>query len=185
MNFNDRELKALIYATEAHKGQMRKDGVTPYIIHPIGVANEVRKHYLQEAMFIAALFHDILEDTDVTEAQMCSDWGDKITDLVVGLTNTSKITNPELNRAARHEMDLERLLKQNLQVIQIKLQDIRYNINDLKGMGGFAHKFLSEKQEFIIAIHDMYETCDDITLWCNKIMDDIIEQKRKIFQGKL
>ncbi|MEG0771218.1 MAG: HD domain-containing protein [Clostridia bacterium] len=71
MNYTQRMAfkKALEYATEKHFGQIRKGG-SPYISHPIAVANTLCKKGFGVNYQIAALFHDLLEDTDATEFEI-------------------------------------------------------------------------------------------------------------------
>jgi len=61
--------KALDFATEKHSGQFRKGGA-PYITHPIEVSRRMRDAGYDEEVQIAALFHDLLEDTDATEEEI-------------------------------------------------------------------------------------------------------------------
>lgn len=160
--------EALQYAITHHKGQFRKDNVTEYVIHPIGVADIVHTYGGNQDQIIAALFHDILEDCrqeGQSVAEMAQDmqafWGENVTKLVVALTNTSKTDRPDLNRAERKALDGERLAKQSTDVHLVKLADILYNVNDLESFTpGFARKFLGEKRmqvEKMTAGWDVYD----------------------------
>lgn len=138
--------KALEFATAAHDGQTRKNGVTPYITHPIGVAKIVREYGGDDNQIIIAKLHDVIEDCEVTADEIRAEFGDDIADGVVALTNTSKQDAPELNRAARKARDNQKLKVIADRYKLVKLADIYYNVNDLDGFkAGFAFKFLGEK----------------------------------------
>jgi len=77
--------KALNYSIEAHKLQFRKSG-EPYIIHPILVASIVASITADESMAIAALLHDVVEDTPTTIEEIEEMFGGDVAHLVVGLT---------------------------------------------------------------------------------------------------
>lgn len=66
---NEKYKKAVAFAAEKHKGQFRKGG-DEYITHPIAVAEIIERQGLGDDYIITALFHDLLEDTDATEAEI-------------------------------------------------------------------------------------------------------------------
>lgn len=78
--------QALRIAAVAHAGQVRKEGGVPYIVHPVTVAHMLGSYGCSEAVLAAALLHDVLEDTDVTEESLRSDMGQYIVDLIIPLT---------------------------------------------------------------------------------------------------
>jgi guanosine-3',5'-bis(diphosphate) 3'-pyrophosphohydrolase len=146
--------KALQFATHAHdkrakqeENRFRKNGTTPYITHPIGVAKIVERFDGDEAQVCMAKLHDLLEDTTVEYAELVEHFGQDIADGVQALTNTSKQDRPDANRAQRKAMDCERLATIPDRYKLVKLADIYYNVNDLDGLErGFALKFLEEKR---------------------------------------
>lgn len=77
--------KALAFATQKHSGQLRIGGA-PYITHPVAVAQLVRESGYGLDYQIAALFHDLLEDTDATKAEITALSNDAILEAVVLLT---------------------------------------------------------------------------------------------------
>lgn len=87
--------RAYALAFTAHAGQCRKSG-EPYIIHPILVASIVAELTGDEAMVIAALLHDVVEDTLVTIEEIKRDYGPDVAHLVEGLTKIDTIRDAEL-----------------------------------------------------------------------------------------
>lgn len=139
--------EAKTFATQAHAGQFRKCGVTPYITHPIGVANIVAKAGGTTDQIVIALLHDVIEDCEGYDYEVIADaFGEKIAEGVQDLSNTSKQDRPELNRAQRKTLDNARLANIPQDIKEVKLADIYYNVHDLKGMDeGFIPRFLQEK----------------------------------------
>ena len=85
ITINEKIEDALAFATDAHKEQFRKSG-EPYIVHPILVASIVAKITEDESMVMAALLHDVVEDTPVTIEEVKARYGDDVAHLVGGLT---------------------------------------------------------------------------------------------------
>lgn len=73
--------RAARIAIEAHAGQMRKDG-PPYILHPFMVALLLEKHGFSDIVIAAALTHDVLEDTNVSEEELRAALGEEVVSLV-------------------------------------------------------------------------------------------------------
>ena len=79
-----RLFRAFTYADNAHAGQLRKDG-SPYITHPLAVAEIVAELELDTDSIIAALLHDCIEDTDATHEEIAKKFGASVAELVEGL----------------------------------------------------------------------------------------------------
>ena len=140
--------KALDFATKAHGEQVRKYTGEPYTNHLVEVMNIVRTVKSDDSMLAAALLHDTIEDTSVTEADVKKEFGDRIAQLVVELTDISKPEDG--NRATRKAMDRDKLAKVSDDAQTIKLADLISNgkdiaINDPK----FAKVFLNEKRQLL------------------------------------
>lgn len=74
--------KAVIFATEAHKGTERRGKAYPYIIHPMEAASIVATITNDQEMLAAAVLHDTVEDTEVTIEQIREKFGDRVAELV-------------------------------------------------------------------------------------------------------
>ncbi len=126
--------KAFKFAEEAHRGQMRKDGVTPYFVHPVRVVEILTNMHADEDILISALLHDVPEDTDHGIDEVKGLFGDDIAFLVDGITKLSKVQYHR-DMPAR---DLESLKKMFLhsskdpRVILIKLADRLHNMRTLQ-----------------------------------------------------
>ena len=120
--------KAIQFATQAHGDQTRKWSGLPYITHPIAVSELVRSVPHTDEMLIAAVLHDVVEDTDVTLDQVREEFGDTVADLVYYVT---KITVPEDgNRFVRKRMDADHYATGPAESQTIKVADILDNTVD-------------------------------------------------------
>lgn len=121
---------AFSYAKIAHEGQKRFSG-EPYITHPLEVAFRVLDFYPDEDMVVAALLHDVSEDTDFTLEDIESKFGPAVRNLVFGLEKLSKV------RSKLNEPEIENLRKMflsmasDIRVIIIKLCDRWHNMETL------------------------------------------------------
>jgi len=123
----DKEIdNALQFAIIAHNGQYRKSG-EPYIIHPILVAAIVATISDDKTMVMAALLHDVVEDTDFTREDIEDNFGKDVASLVEGLTKIVEIREDELIKSGSSE----RLIKSALSFRKILLA----SINDLRVLG--------------------------------------------------
>ena len=123
--------EAVLFASESHKGQTRKDGKTPYILHPIRVAAKVSAHpAATEPMIIAAYLHDVIEDCPVTREQIEARFGTVCAEYVYLLTNISKSLGIQ-PRKARKEYDAKRLSSAPKEVKIIKLCDRIDNLSEI------------------------------------------------------
>lgn len=110
-------------ARVAHHGQFRKWGTppTPYVRHPARVASLVTLYRPVPELIAAAWLHDVVEDTTIPLDIIRKEFGEAVADLVGHLTNTSKDSGR--NRAARKQMDRERLATIPPEAKLIKLCD--------------------------------------------------------------
>lgn len=129
----DRYARALAYACKQHDGTFRDDNKTPYAVHPIRVAEYLRRlaHEEDENVLIAALLHDTIEDTGITFDSVAALFGDDVAQLVGELTNDNR-----LPKARRRSLMMEHLSSLSARAKRIKLADRLDNVSDLlNGMG--------------------------------------------------
>ncbi len=113
--------KAKQFAYQAHKGQFRRDGVTPYITHPMAVAGILRNQGINDDEILsAALLHDVVEDCGITLDQIMNNFGPRITRLVDGMTHRKSEESDEDYR--------RRIIANDDEVRIIKLADVLHNM---------------------------------------------------------
>ena len=142
--------KAFEFANEAHKGVRRRSG-EPYILHPIAVAKIVVSNIgLGYKSIVAALLHDVVEDTDYTVDDLRSLFGDKVATLVEGLTKIKTVLDNE-DKAQQKSMQAENFkrilltLNDDVRVVLIKLADRLHNCRTIEFMPEHKRdKILSE-----------------------------------------
>ena len=118
-------------AASAHEGQKRHSGET-YITHPVAVATILAEMHMGPETLMAALMHDVIEDTDVTKAAIVAQFGESIADLVDGV---SKLTQIEFqSRAEKQAENFRKMvmaMAHDIRVIIVKLADRLHNMRTL------------------------------------------------------
>ncbi len=126
--------KAFFLAKEAHKGVRRKSG-EPYIIHPIAVAKIVIDEIgLGVKSVVAALLHDVVEDTAYTVEEIEEMFGHKIAVMVDGLTKMAGVFNADTSEQAEYFRKVLLTLSDDVRVILIKIADRLHNMRTLGSM---------------------------------------------------
>ncbi len=127
--------KAFNFARQAHKGVRRHSG-EPYIMHPLAVARIVCKEIgLGSTSICSALLHDVVEDTDYTVEDIRNLFGDKIADIVDGLTKISGgVFGTHASQQAENFKKLLLTMSEDIRVILIKIADRLHNMRTLKYM---------------------------------------------------
>lgn len=125
-------MHAYEYAVGNHGDQLRKSG-EPYIIHPLNVAYILAEIGLDDATICAALLHDVVEDTKVTNENIIKEFGQEIAEMVAGVTKLSTMqftTVEEMQVEDYRKMFLA--MGKDIRVILIKLADRLHNMRTLK-----------------------------------------------------
>lgn len=125
----ERVLEACDYADIAHDGITRKSG-EPYILHPIAVSCILAHMRLDAETLMAALLHDVIEDTEFTKQDIAEKFSSTVAELVDGVTKLSHSSDKEYNKAASFRKILQATL-QDPRVIIIKLADRYHNMTTL------------------------------------------------------
>jgi len=177
--------KASEFAKKAHKNQWRKyTANTPYITHPARVASRIQllngycKRDLAEMVAVGWL-HDVIEDCNVTKGDLILEgFTPAIVDGVESLTNPSK-THPELNRAARKQMDREHCANLPEKWRIIKLIDRIDNLRDMVWAEiGFMRKYLVESDLLFNALNIKDLTLESEYIYAANFLMWMIETRK-------
>ncbi len=124
--------QAVEYAREKHKDQKRKDG-SPYIIHPLAVAEIVAEMGLDVDAILGALLHDCIEDTDASHADIEKKFGADVAELVEGVT---KLTRANFSSSEQAQMENLRkmfmAMSKDIRVVLIKIADRLHNMRTMQ-----------------------------------------------------
>lgn len=123
--------KAILFATEKHKGQLRKGNGLPYIVHPLAVMailNQIKKSNNAILIAIVCLLHDVVEDCNVTLEEIAMEFGHAVAALVEELTSDEK----EIATVGKKEYLAHKMLKMSSYALRIKLADRLHNVQDIQ-----------------------------------------------------
>ncbi|WP_422444239.1 MULTISPECIES: bifunctional GTP diphosphokinase/guanosine-3',5'-bis pyrophosphate 3'-pyrophosphohydrolase [unclassified Endozoicomonas] len=123
--------RAYYYAEQAHDGQTRRSG-DPYIIHPLEVASILADMHMDHQSLMAAMLHDVIEDTGIEKQDIAGQFGDVIADLVDGV---SKLTHMNFeNKTLAQAENFQKMalaMAKDIRVILVKLSDRLHNMRTL------------------------------------------------------
>ena len=124
--------QAVRYAEDKHSHQLRKDG-SPYIIHPLAVAEIVAEMGLDTDAILGALLHDCIEDTDASHDDIAILFGDTVAELVEGVT---KLTRANFSSSEQAQMENLRkmfmAMSKDIRVVLIKIADRLHNMRTMQ-----------------------------------------------------
>jgi guanosine-3',5'-bis(diphosphate) 3'-pyrophosphohydrolase len=123
--------RAYLFSAEAHRGQQRASG-EPYIYHPLNVARILSEMRMDHQSIMAAILHDVIEDTPTVKGQLAQDFGMEVAEIVDGV---SKLTQMSFESKAEEQAENFRkmilAMARDLRVILVKLADRLHNMRTL------------------------------------------------------
>src|SRR6266700_2335481 len=126
--------EAYQFSDVAHQGQFRKSG-HPYISHPVAVAEIVADWHLDAQAVMAALLHDVMEDTEVSKEQITERFGKPVAELVDGLSKLDRIEfQSQADAQAENFRKMLLAMARDVRVILIKLADRLHNMRTLEAV---------------------------------------------------
>ncbi len=124
-------VRAYYFAEQAHYGQTRRSG-EPYVTHPLAVAGILADMHMDHESLMAALLHDVIEDTGVTKDDISARFGAEVAELVDGV---SKLTHVEFDSAEQKQAEnfqkMALAMAKDIRVILVKLADRLHNMRTL------------------------------------------------------
>ncbi len=158
------------YADQAHQGVVRKTG-EPYISHPVSVACILADLHMDLPTIMAALLHDVVEDTDLTTEDIKQKFGQQVADLVDGVTKLDKIEFQSASVAqAENFRKMLLAMSQDVRVILVKLADRLHNMQTLEAMRPEKQKLIAKETLDIYApianrlgLNEIYQELEDFS----------------------
>ncbi len=126
--------RAYFYAEQAHDGQKRRSGEA-YITHPLAVADILAHMHMDHQSLMAAMLHDVIEDTGISKKAISRQFGDSVADLVDGVSKLTQIEfESHAEKQAENFQKMALAMANDLRVILVKLADRLHNMRTLGAM---------------------------------------------------
>ncbi len=126
--------RAYYYASQAHDGQRRRSG-EKYVTHPLAVARILAEMHMDHQSLMAAMLHDVIEDTGIPKEALAEQFGDAVADLVDGVSKLTQISFDSKEQAqAENFQKMAMAMARDIRVIIVKLADRLHNMRTLEVM---------------------------------------------------
>jgi len=154
--------RALSLSATAHRHQERKGSQVPYIIHPVHVAILLLRHDFPEEVIVAAILHDVVEDTSVTLPEINAQFGPEVARLVAAVSEQKQEGSVPLSWQTRKQAQLDRLRQADRHIAAIKTADaihnLRATLHDLDRQGDAVwQRFRGSKTEHLWYYTSLHE----------------------------
>ncbi|MDQ5887205.1 MAG: hypothetical protein RL210_2158 [Pseudomonadota bacterium] len=158
------------FGERAHEGQFRKSG-EPYITHPVAVASILADWFMDHQALIAALLHDVMEDSGVTKLELAEQFGKPVAELVDGLSKLERLEfQTKEDAQAENFRKMLLAMARDIRVILIKLADRMHNMQTLEAMAPDKQKRIAKETMDIyapianrIGLNAVYQELEDLS----------------------
>ena len=165
----DKVWEAYRFSEKAHSGQKRRSGEA-YISHPVSVACIAARFHLDSQSIQAALLHDVVEDTEVTESDIELKFGKQVSVLVTGLSKLDKVEFQDANEAqAENFRKMLLAMTQDVRVMLIKLSDRLHNMQTIQSLEESKKSRIAQETIDIYApianrlgLNNLYQELEDL-----------------------
>jgi guanosine-3',5'-bis(diphosphate) 3'-pyrophosphohydrolase len=137
-------VKAYHFAEDAHKGQMRKSG-EPYITHPLAVANILASMHMDHQCLMAALLHDVIEDTSIPKHTLGQEFDNEVAELVDGVSKLKSMFQTRAEAQAENFQKMTLAMAKDIRVILVKLADRLHNMRTLGHLDGERRRRIAKE----------------------------------------
>ena len=170
--------KAYAFALKAHEKQKRDEG-SPYIIHPVAVANILTELKLDSATIATGLLHDTIEDTHATYKTIEDEFGKEVADLVEGVTKISEFENQAIsNSKAENFRKLILATSKDIRVLLVKLADRLHNMRTISFVSDTNKQIRKAKETM-----EIYAPLAD-RMGMNRIRDELEDLSFEVLNPK-
>ena len=161
--------RAYYYAEQAHDGQRRRSG-EPYVTHPLAVASILADMHMDHQSLMAAMLHDVIEDTGIPKDALSAQFGETVAELVDGV---SKLTQMDFQTKAEAQAEnfqkMAMAMARDIRVILVKLADRLHNMRTLEVLAGEKRRRIAKETLEIYApianrlgMHNVFAEFEDL-----------------------
>ncbi|UAW98327.1 bifunctional GTP diphosphokinase/guanosine-3',5'-bis pyrophosphate 3'-pyrophosphohydrolase [Halopseudomonas nanhaiensis] len=137
--------RAYFYAEQAHDGQTRRSG-EPYVTHPLAVAGILAGMHMDHQSLMAAMLHDVIEDTGIPKDALVTQFGDTVAELVDGVSKLTQMTfETKAEAQAENFQKMALAMARDIRVILVKLADRLHNMRTLGALSGEKRRRIAKE----------------------------------------